>query len=346
MRRCLSLHRPADSCLGNRSSRAVAAAQDADRRRRDRPGRAGIGAGQGRGPSSHARAARRPRRRRATAGSGHADRPAAAAAPGARDAAALPQRLGDIRHLVRPCRSDRPAGHGHHRGGLPQRCGRKTQRRHPGPPRRRDRRSAPPARPGLAVRGPSRDRTPARAAANGGTTAHAIAGSGAVGRPRRALPGRSRRLARPRPAAAGRRRARPQRPHPDRRARPHGRAAAVRPARGDAGAAGGNQADDGWDTTPASVAAAMPVPETPDGAVPEGSGASRRLVLPCGVPPDRCPVQALRDWLRASNTRFGPVFRKIDRWGNVEHHALGTDALRRIVARRTRRPPRTRTAPP
>jgi hypothetical protein len=80
--------------------------------------------------------------------------------------------------------------------------------------------------------------------------------------------------------------------------------------------------------------------------MPDGAGATRRLVISCGASPDRCSVQALRDWLHTSNTRFGPVFRKIDRWGNVEHHALGPDALRRIVARRTRRPPRTRTAPP
>jgi hypothetical protein len=28
------------------------------------------------------------------------------------------------------------------------------------------------------------------------------------------------------------------------------------------------------------------------------------------------------------------VFRKIDRWGQVEHRRLGTDAIRRILARR------------
>jgi hypothetical protein len=50
-----------------------------------------------------------------------------------------------------------------------------------------------------------------------------------------------------------------------------------------------------------------------------------------------CPVSALEDWLRASDTRFGPVFRKIDRWGNVEHRRLGADAIRRILARRTPR---------
>ena len=45
-----------------------------------------------------------------------------------------------------------------------------------------------------------------------------------------------------------------------------------------------------------------------------------------------CPVQALRDWLDTSETQFGPVFRKIDRWGTLEHHRLGTDAIRRILA--------------
>ena len=49
-----------------------------------------------------------------------------------------------------------------------------------------------------------------------------------------------------------------------------------------------------------------------------------------------CPVNALKDWLDASDSRFGPVFRKVDRWGNVEHRRLGTDAIRRIVARRAR----------
>ena len=50
-----------------------------------------------------------------------------------------------------------------------------------------------------------------------------------------------------------------------------------------------------------------------------------------------CPVRALKDWIDATDSRFGPVFRKVDRWGNVEHRRLGTDAIRRILARRTRR---------
>jgi len=53
-----------------------------------------------------------------------------------------------------------------------------------------------------------------------------------------------------------------------------------------------------------------------------------------------CPVRALEDWLRSSDTRLGPVFRKVDRWGNVEHRRLRPDALPRIWRRRAamRRP--------
>jgi integrase len=59
-------------------------------------------------------------------------------------------------------------------------------------------------------------------------------------------------------------------------------------------------------------------------AVVIGRGANRSV----------CPVQALEDWLATSETRYGPVFRKIDRWGGMAHHRLGTDAIRRILARR------------
>jgi hypothetical protein len=67
----------------------------------------------------------------------------------------------------------------------------------------------------------------------------------------------------------------------------------------------------------------------------EGRGA--QVVVGCVADRTVCPVQALRDWLDTSQTRFGPVFRKIDRWGTLEHHRLGTDAIRRILARRSPR---------
>ena len=58
-----------------------------------------------------------------------------------------------------------------------------------------------------------------------------------------------------------------------------------------------------------------------------------------------CPARVLEDWQRASDTRYGPLFRKIDRWGNLEHNRLGTDAIRRILAHRSKRArqPRART---
>jgi hypothetical protein len=57
-----------------------------------------------------------------------------------------------------------------------------------------------------------------------------------------------------------------------------------------------------------------------------------------------CPVRALHDWMRASDCSFGPVFRKVDRWGNVEHRRLGADAIRRILRRRDKRSGRARRA--
>jgi len=62
-----------------------------------------------------------------------------------------------------------------------------------------------------------------------------------------------------------------------------------------------------------------------------------------------CPVRALQDWLRASDCRFGPVFRSVDRWGNVGHRRLTADGLRRIGQGRAparRHAHRTPPAPP
>ena len=69
--------------------------------------------------------------------------------------------------------------------------------------------------------------------------------------------------------------------------------------------------------------------------LPDGD-TERCLSIPCGADPSACPVHALRHWLRMSDTKFGPVFRKIDRWGNLEHRRLGTDAIRRILAKRAK----------
>jgi len=71
----------------------------------------------------------------------------------------------------------------------------------------------------------------------------------------------------------------------------------------------------------------------------EDAGSAPRHLFTIPREPDHatCPVRALEDWLRTSDTAFGPVFRKIDRWGNLEHHRLGPDAVRRILIRRALR---------
>jgi site-specific recombinase XerC len=66
-------------------------------------------------------------------------------------------------------------------------------------------------------------------------------------------------------------------------------------------------------------------------------GTGDRLAIACDADRSRCPIQALRDWLQISDTQFGPVFRKIDRWGNIEHRRFSIAAVRQIVRRRTRR---------
>ena len=57
-------------------------------------------------------------------------------------------------------------------------------------------------------------------------------------------------------------------------------------------------------------------------------------VVPPGADAATCPVRALRAWLDASACRHGPVFRKVDRWGHVEHERLRVDEVRRILAQR------------
>jgi hypothetical protein len=57
-------------------------------------------------------------------------------------------------------------------------------------------------------------------------------------------------------------------------------------------------------------------------------------LIPFGPAPSLCPVQALRDWLHTPDISSGPVFRKIDRWGNIERRRLSPSAPRRMIRRR------------
>jgi len=81
------------------------------------------------------------------------------------------------------------------------------------------------------------------------------------------------------------------------------------------------------------------------GPAPAGA-AGRVLALQRSPRLAACPVRALQDWLRVSDCRFGPVFRSVDRWGNVGHRRLTADGLRRIEQHRARLRPRAhRTGP-
>lgn len=64
---------------------------------------------------------------------------------------------------------------------------------------------------------------------------------------------------------------------------------------------------------------------------PEHAGAE--LVIPVGRNRETCPVRALDRWIELSATDFGPLFRRIDRWGTIEAERLHPDSVRLILAR-------------
>ncbi|MDO9714146.1 site-specific integrase [Paracraurococcus lichenis] len=61
----------------------------------------------------------------------------------------------------------------------------------------------------------------------------------------------------------------------------------------------------------------------------EGQGASLGIVR--GTKPETCPVRALEAWLQAGDCRYGPVFRRVDRWGTGESRALTPEAVGHIL---------------
>lgn len=63
----------------------------------------------------------------------------------------------------------------------------------------------------------------------------------------------------------------------------------------------------------------------------EGKGAEVTIVY--GRYEATCPVQALRLWLDKAQIKFGPVFRKVNKGGNVEARRLSDDAVRQILLR-------------
>jgi len=65
---------------------------------------------------------------------------------------------------------------------------------------------------------------------------------------------------------------------------------------------------------------------------PEGQG--RKIGIPYGRKSAHCPVRALETWRDAAGSDCGPVFRPVDRHGNLGQARLSDKAVARIVKRR------------
>jgi len=63
----------------------------------------------------------------------------------------------------------------------------------------------------------------------------------------------------------------------------------------------------------------------------EGKGVEVTIVY--GRNEATCPIRALRNWLDQAKIQFGPVFRKVNKGGNVELRRLSEDAVRQILLR-------------
>jgi integrase len=85
----------------------------------------------------------------------------------------------------------------------------------------------------------------------------------------------------------------------------------------------------------------FPVPTpTPEGlevtlrrSKTDQEGRGRLVALPYSGTPDLCPVRALRAWLDAAAVTGGPVFREVNRHGQVQAGALTGHTVARLVKR-------------
>lgn len=63
----------------------------------------------------------------------------------------------------------------------------------------------------------------------------------------------------------------------------------------------------------------------------EGQG--RTVAMPSGDHPETCPIRALQTWLEAAGITDGPVFRSVNRHGQVAEHALSPRSVAKILKR-------------
>lgn len=62
-------------------------------------------------------------------------------------------------------------------------------------------------------------------------------------------------------------------------------------------------------------------------------GAGRKVGIPYGSVPDTCPVRAIQGWLEASGITSGPLFRSVNRHGQLPEGRLSDKAVALVVKR-------------
>jgi integrase len=66
------------------------------------------------------------------------------------------------------------------------------------------------------------------------------------------------------------------------------------------------------------------------------AGEGREVGLPRGKHPETCPLRTFQAWQAVAKRRAGPLFRPISKGGRIGGAALHPDAVRRILAQRSR----------
>lgn len=62
-------------------------------------------------------------------------------------------------------------------------------------------------------------------------------------------------------------------------------------------------------------------------------GAGRKVAIPFGKDPHTCPVRSLQTWVRKACITGGPVFRGVDRHGNISEDRLHSDSIGKLIKR-------------
>ncbi|PYT10206.1 MAG: hypothetical protein DMG59_29300, partial [Acidobacteria bacterium] len=66
-------------------------------------------------------------------------------------------------------------------------------------------------------------------------------------------------------------------------------------------------------------------------------GQSRKIGVPYGSNPETCPVRVLQSWLEQADIRGGPVFRSINRQGQMQSGGLSPVDVARVVKKLAQR---------